>query len=66
VALLDNKGCAKFKQSISGPFGSPKVGTVSTVESLAAPILNIVKQTKRFVQAGKCEVFYSGSVQQPR
>ena len=24
VALLDDKGCAKFKQSISGPFGSPQ------------------------------------------
>jgi uncharacterized protein involved in outer membrane biogenesis len=24
VALLDDKGCAKFKQSISGPFGRPR------------------------------------------
>ncbi|MCX5806746.1 MAG: AsmA family protein [Proteobacteria bacterium] len=66
VALLDNKGCAKFKQSISGPFGAPRIGALSTVESLAGPILNLFNQTKRFVQAGKCEVFYSGSVQQPR
>ncbi|MCX5817024.1 MAG: AsmA family protein [Proteobacteria bacterium] len=66
VALLDARGCAKFKQSISGPFGAPQVGVVSTVESLASPILNLYKQTKRFAQVGKCEVFYSGSVQQPR
>jgi hypothetical protein len=66
VALLDSKGCAKFKQSISGPFGAPRIGTLSTIESLAGPILNLFNQTKRFVQAGKCEVFYSGSVQQPR
>ncbi|MCX5809276.1 MAG: AsmA family protein [Proteobacteria bacterium] len=66
VALLDDRGCAKFKQTISGPFGAPQVGVVSTVESLASPILNLYKQAKRFAQAGKCEVFYSGSVQQPR
>jgi hypothetical protein len=65
VALLDNKGCAKFKQGISGPFGSPQIGTVSAVESLAGPIFNLYREAKRFVQGGKCEVFYSGSVQQP-
>ncbi len=31
VALLDDKGCAKFTQGISGPFGSPQVGAVSAV-----------------------------------
>ena len=66
VALLDDRGCAKFKQSISGPFSAPKIGVVNTVESLASPIVNLYKQAKRFTQSGKCEVFYSGSVQQPR
>jgi AsmA protein len=65
VALLDDKGCAKFKQGISGPFSSPKVGAVSTVESLAGPIFNLFSKAKRLVQGGKCEVFYNGSVQQP-
>jgi uncharacterized protein involved in outer membrane biogenesis len=65
VALLDDKGCAKFKQSISGFFGSPQVGAVSAVESLAGPISNLYRKAKRFVQGGKCEVFYNGSVQQP-
>lgn len=66
VALLDNNGCAKLKQSISGPFGAPRIGVVSTVESLASPILNLFKQTKRFIQNSKCKVFYNGSVRQPR
>jgi uncharacterized protein involved in outer membrane biogenesis len=66
VALLDDKGCAKFKQGISGPFGSPRVGAVSAVESLAGPIFNLYRKAKRFVQGGKCEVFYNGAVQQPR
>ena len=62
VALLDDKGCAKFKQGISGPFGSPQVGTVSTVESLASPIFKLYRKTKRFIQGGKCEVVYNGAV----
>ena len=65
VALLDDKGCATFKQGISGPFGSPRIGAVSAVESLAGPIFHLYRKAKRFVQGGKCEVFYNGSVQQP-
>jgi uncharacterized protein involved in outer membrane biogenesis len=65
VALLDDQGCPKFKQSISGSFGSPQVGAVSAVESLAGPILNVYRQAKRFIQNGRCEIFYRGSVQQP-
>lgn len=66
VALLDDKGCAIFAQTISGSFGSPQIGTVSAIESLAGPILDLYRKAKRFAQAGKCEVFYNGSVQQPR
>ncbi len=63
VALLDEKGCVKFKQSISGPFSSPQIGSV---ESLASPIFNLYKKAKSFVQGSKCEVFYKGAVQQPQ
>lgn len=65
VALLDEKGCAKLKQRIRGPFGSPDVGAVSAAESFAGPIFNLYRKAKRFVQGDKCEVFYNGSVQQP-
>ncbi len=65
VALLDDKGCAKFKQGVSGPFSSPQIGAVSAVESLAEPIFNLYRKVKRFIQGGRCEVFYNGSVQQP-
>lgn len=65
VALLDDEGCAKFQQSVSGPFDSPRVGAVSSMESLAGPISKLYRRTKRFVQGGRCEVFYSGAVQQP-
>ena len=66
VALLDDKGCPTFKQTISGSFDSPRAGTVSSVESLAGPLFDLYRKAKRFAQAGKCEVFYTGAVQQPR
>ncbi len=65
VALLDDKGCVKFKQGISGPFGSPRVGAVSAAESFAGPLFNLYRKAKRFAQGGRCEVFYNGSVRQP-
>jgi hypothetical protein len=64
VALLDDKGCAKYKQGISGSFGTPRIGAVSRVESFAGPLYKLYSKTKRFVQGDKCEVFYNGSVQQ--
>jgi AsmA protein len=66
VALLDDKGCAKFRQSISGPFSKPKIGVVSVAEFIAGPLANLFRQAKRFAQGGTCEVFYNGSVPHPR
>jgi AsmA protein len=66
VALLDDKGCPTFEQAISGSFDNPQAGTVSEVESLAGPFLDLYRKAKRLVQGGKCEVFYNGAVQQPR
>ncbi|MFZ2949139.1 MAG: AsmA family protein [Desulfuromonadaceae bacterium] len=65
VALLDDKGCAKFKQSISGPFRKPRISALSAAESLAGPFSHLYTKARRFVQGGKCEVLYNGSVQQP-
>ena len=65
VALLDDRGCAKFKQSLTGPFESPEVGAVSAFETLGGPIFNLYRKTKRFIQRDKCEAFYDGSVRQP-
>ena len=66
VALLDDQGCAKFTQSISGSFGKPAFSGVTTVDSLAGPIIKLYRKAKRLVQGGTCEVFYSGSVQPSR
>ena len=66
VALLDDKGCVKSKQTITGPFNNPQVGVVSAVESLGGSVMNLYRKGKQLVHAGQCEVFYSGSVKQPR
>lgn len=66
VLLLDDKGCAILTQTISGPFGHPQIGAVSAVESLAGPILDLYRKAKRFVEAGRCQAVYNGSVQHPR
>jgi AsmA protein len=65
VAILDDKGCATFKQSVSGPFDSPRISGVSAFVSLGGQISHLFRKTKRFLQGGKCEVFYSGAVRQP-
>lgn len=65
VALLDDKGCAKFSQSISGPFRTPRISAVSAAESFAGPFSTLYRRAKRFAQGDKCEVIYNGSVQQP-
>jgi AsmA protein len=66
VALLDDKGCAKFKQGINGSLDSPQMGAVSAVQSLAGPISHLYRKAKRLIQSGDCEVFYNGAVQQPQ
>jgi AsmA protein len=66
IALLDNEGCAKFKQSISGSLIHPRIGSVSVVNSLSGPIMNLINKSKRSIQGGKCEVFYSGAVRQSK
>ncbi len=64
VAILDDRGCAKFEQEVSGPFGSPAIGAaVSAVQTLVGPVIDLFKKAERFI--GKCEVFYNGSVRQP-
>ena len=65
VALLDDKGCAKFKQGISGPFGSPQTSAVSAVEALGGPISKLYRKAKRMIQGSSCAVVYRGSVRQP-
>ena len=64
VALLDDKGCATFRQSISGTFHNPRIDGPGVAGSFVGPIATLFRKTKRLV-LGTCEVFYQGSVQPP-
>jgi hypothetical protein len=65
VALLNDAGCAAFKQTLNGSFAGPRTGPVSMVESLASPLFDLYRKVKRFVRPVPCKVFYDGAVRQP-
>ena len=66
VAALDEKGCAKVRQKISGPFRDPRMDKVSTLESVVTPMLGIFAQAKRLMGRTECETFYAGTVPHPK
>ncbi len=64
VAILDERGCSRIEQEVSGPFGSPTISAaVSAMQTLVGPVIDLFKKAQRLI--GKCEVFYNGSVRQP-
>jgi len=65
VAVLDGKGCAKLRQKISGPFGSPHLDKTSALQSFAEPILGLFERARKMIGRTECEPFYTGSVRQP-
>jgi len=66
VAVLDDRGCARFSQRLSGPIARPNLLTISTLERLAGPFVGLSRKVSRFLApSAKCEVVYHGSVQQP-
>ncbi len=66
MALVDAQGCAKVRQTIRGTFQKPRVEKPSTLKSLAGPVLKLVKKVRGVFPGGECEVFYAGSVAQPK
>lgn len=66
VAAVDEKGCVRFSQKIQGPFLHPHIEEAGALTSMAGPIINMYVKTKKFLQGGKCEIFYAGSVAHPK
>lgn len=68
VVLIDSNGCAKVRQRIRGPFSKPVVEKPSVLESLAGPVLNLLRKAGKLLPSTgeRCEVFYSGSVAPPK
>ena len=65
VAVLDGRGCATFSQKVHGTFAHPEMDKVSTLESLAGPLANLLGAGKKLVEPKSCVPFYSGSVAPP-
>jgi AsmA protein len=65
MAVVDEKGCAMFSQHIHGPFRHPRSEKVNRLRSMAGPIINLYKETKKFLGVGECRIFYVGSLKHP-
>lgn len=57
VALLDERGWAKSRQGMNGPFGNPQMGVASAVESLAGPISIFLGRRKALSRAVNARSF---------
>jgi AsmA protein len=73
IGVLNEKGCATMKQTLNGPLKKPKVETKEALKNVTTALgglLGFGKQQKtedkQPAADAKCEVFYSGSVQQPK
>jgi AsmA protein len=71
LAVIDEKGCARFKQTLNGPFSKPKADTKETLKTVVSSLESFGLFGKKKEQQpapdkdSKCEVFYSGSVPAP-
>ena len=64
-AILNDKGCADVSQKLDGPMSNPTSAVAdSLLKSITSPVTDIVSGVTNTVS--NCEVFYSGSVQQPQ
>lgn len=65
VALIDENGCAKVQQRVSGTFRHPVVEKPGVLKSLTGPALELLKKGRDLFPGGECEVYYAGSVAPP-
>ncbi|MCW8859023.1 MAG: AsmA family protein, partial [Deltaproteobacteria bacterium] len=66
LALIDNEGCTKVRQTLQGSFHDPQVEQPSVLRSLASPVEKILQMGRDLFPGGECELFYSGSVAPPK
>ena len=62
IALLNKNGCSVFTQRVYGDLNSPTLGDVKVVGSILAPVTNLIDD----ILGIDCDVFYSGSIMQPK
>ncbi|MEP7154743.1 MAG: AsmA family protein [Betaproteobacteria bacterium] len=66
IALVDEQGCEKVRQKISGPFNKPVPDKTSLLIPVG-PILKLIDKARTLVnQKTTCEPFYTGSLPAPK
>ncbi|HEU4333320.1 MAG TPA: AsmA family protein, partial [Candidatus Eisenbacteria bacterium] len=65
LAVVDEEGCSKLRQTIRGSFEKPDVDKPHVLTSLAGPLVSALKKATDLLPTGPCDVFYSGSVKHP-
>lgn len=66
IALVDEQGCEKVRQKISGPFSKP-VADKSSILIPVGPFLKLIDKARTLVnKKTKCEPFYTGSLPPPK
>ena len=65
VAVPDEKGCAKIRQKIPGPFGDPRMDKTSVLQSFAEPIPGLFERGRELIGRTSREPFHAGTVRHP-
>ncbi len=65
LAILDERGCAAYTQTLAGTLKEPRLGKLSMLESLAGPVLSVLGTAEKLVPGTSCKPFYTGSVPPP-
>ena len=66
LAMVDEYGCAKIRQKISGPFSKPAVDKSHILIPVGA-IVKLVEKAKSLISGREnCEAFYNGSLPPPK
>lgn len=65
LGLLDDKGCARLTEKISGPLDHPTVEKAGIIGTLAGPLVGVLKQGWELLNPKDCTPFYQGEVKPP-
>lgn len=64
IAVLDERGCSRYTEKLSGPVGGRRSTAKSTMKALAGPFIGPYQKMHHAMEQ-KCDVVYSGSVPHP-
>jgi AsmA-like protein len=64
IGVLDERGCSRYTEKLSGPVGGRRSFGKSTMKAIAGPFVGLFQKIHHAFDQ-KCDVFYNGSVPQP-